>query len=234
MTGQQPQHPQVGDTLTIVVHVAAPPGAVVQPRIPLDSSIATMTGSPAVSREGSAVRIAYPIAVWAPGEQQLVIPGPIVVTLSGRVDTLADVRVPLSVASVLPAGKAVATLPPRPARPWLPRSGASALPLAVLVPVAVILAAVLQWWWRRRGTALPPAPRLDAEPPLDAARIEAWLTAGEVRLVLDHIAWQVRHREDFADWRQQADALRFASGDAAPLESLAREGWERLRQAGTS
>ncbi len=230
MTAQQPQHPRVGDTLTVVIHVAAPAGAIVQARTPADSSLATLTGPPVVSREGSAVRIAYPIAVWTPGQQQLVIPGPIVVTLSGRVDTLADVRVPLSVASVLPPGKAVTTLPPRPARPWLPRSSTSALPLGVLVPVAVLFAAALQWWWRRRGTALPPAPRLDAELPLDPARVEAWLSAGEVRLVLDHLAWQVRHRDDFADWREQADALRFAAGDAAPLEALAREGWQRLQQ----
>ncbi len=232
---QQPgQSPRVGDTLTVVIHVAAPAGAVVQARVPTDSNIATLTAAPAVSREGDAVRIAYPIAVWAPGQQQLVIPGPIVVTMQGRVDTLADVRVPLTVASVLPAGKPANAIAPRPARPWLPRSDTTALPLALLLPAVLLVAGALHWWWRRRGRPHPPAPVAAAAPPLDAARVDAWIAAGEVRLVLDHIAWQVRHRDDFAAWREEADALRFAGGDPAPLEALARDGWERLQQVTSS
>lgn len=224
---QQPV-PTVGDTVTIVRWIVAPAGAVIEARPPTDSTVATLVAPPVMTRQGDSVRIAYPLAVWAAGHNDLVLPGAIVVALNGRVDTLPDNHVVLSVASVLPVAKATAAIAPKPARPWLPRAYRSELPFATLLPVALLVMVGLQWWWRRRGPA--PAPRASATAPagLTEARVTAWLAAGESRLALDHIEWQVRNRDEFADWRARAAAVRFSPGGEPVVTALVYEGWSRL------
>lgn len=229
---QDPQRPTVGDTLTIVHRVVAPDGALVQPRGPTDSTLATLVGTPEVRREGDSVRIAYTVAVWSPGRRELVIPGPIVVRGSGAIDTLPDARVTLDVASVLPERVTAESIAPRAARPWVERASASLLPLAaLLVPVALALAA-LALWWRRRGRLepLPPPPSLDG-----AARIMQlgrWLDAGEATLAVDHIASMLPAGEQAEAWRQRVAAVRFAPDGAERLAILGREGLRMLEQAG--
>ena len=88
---QAPQRPTVGDTLTVVQRVPAPAGALVQPRLPDDSLVATVLGVPSVQREGDSVRIAYTVTVWAPGRHELRLPGALVLGPDGAVDTLADI-----------------------------------------------------------------------------------------------------------------------------------------------
>jgi hypothetical protein len=220
--------PTVGDTVTIVRWISAPAGAVIEARPPADSAIATLTAPPVLTREGDSVRVSYTLAVWVAGHNDLVLPGAIVVEPSGRVDTLADNHVALNVASVLPAAKSVAAITPKTARPWLSRSYRSELPFAVLLPAAIIGVVLLQWWWRRLGpapAAMLPAP---APAPLTDARVSAWVTAGEARLALDHIAWMIRDRADFADWRQRAAAVRFAPGGDSTVAVLVAEAWSRL------
>ena len=227
---QQAQH-TVGDTFTVVHRVAVAPGSVVQPRPPADSSIATLMGAPTVSREGDSVRIAYAVAVWAPGRNELVLPGAIVVGVDGRIDTLPDARIMLDIASVLPDGQPIATVAPRAARPWVERNERSLLPLLVMLPIAAVLVFALHWQRRRRGPVPPPTP-LPIAPATDTIRLAAWLDAGEVRIVADHLEHALTDVAAAAAWRERLRAVRFAPVDGAGLDALCREGLALLAESG--
>jgi hypothetical protein len=223
----QQQMPTVGDTITIVRHIAAPPGAVVTAPSPTDSTVATLVAPPVITRDGDSVRIAYTVAVWASGHNDLALPGVIVVDMRGHVDTLADTRVSVDVASVLPTAKTPASIAPHPGRPWLASAERSYLPFAVLVPLAIMIAAAGIWWWRRPGPPVPVAAP-PVVPPLTRERIDLWLGAGEPRLALEHVEALTRSRAEFAEWRARADGLRFAATADDQLAALVLEGWSRL------
>lgn len=221
---QGAQRPTVGDTLTVVQRVPAPAGALVQPRLPDDSLVATVLGVPSVQREGDSVRIAYTVAVWSPGRHELRLPGALVLGPAGEVDTLPDARVVLEVASVLPEGQPIESLVPRNARPWVPRAERSALPFAVLLVPALVLLLVTAWWWRRRGPVTPrpmPAPPDHAE---RLARIARWVDADEVTLAVDHLAPLLPDGAEAEAWRARVEEVRFAAGMDGTLGDLAREG----------
>lgn len=224
--------PSVGDTLTIVQRIAAPPGAVVQARGPADSMVATLVAPPLVQREGDSVRIAYTVALWAPGRSDLRILGPIVIPLRGRVDTLADAHAAVVVRSLLPTGREPGRVPPRAPGGWVPRSDESLLPFAVLIPIAIGLLALLAWRWRRRGRA-PAATEAAPMPVIPVQRVEQWIAAGEVRLALEHLEAASASLPGFEAWREAAESLRFSVGHEAELADLAREGVRRLHEAGT-
>ncbi|MCA9762946.1 MAG: hypothetical protein KC544_07455 [Gemmatimonadetes bacterium] len=229
---QAPQRPTVGDTLTVVQRVPAPAGALVQPRLPDDSLVATVLGVPSVQREGDSVRIAYTVTVWAPGRHELRLPGALVLGPDGAVDTLADARVLLDVASVLPEGEPVESLAPRNARPWMPRAERSAVPFAVLLLPLLVLVLITAWWWRRRG---PVTPRPMREPPTRAdqiARIARWIEAEEVALAVDHLARMLPEGPDGESWRARVAEVRFAAGMEGTLDDLAREGLELAGRPG--
>ncbi len=225
MTKQQ-QPTTVGDTLTIVHRVAAPIGAVVQARAPQDSTIATLVGMPLVTREGDSVRIAYTVAVWAPGRSDLILPGPIVIGMNGRIDTLANAHVALNVASLLPAGQVPGKVPPRPSHGWIPRADSSVLPFGVLLPLVLLSLALVHRLVRRRGKPVVD-PVAAGQPLVGRERLERWLAAGEPRLALDHLEWLTRDRADLAEWRERVDAVRFAPGVDRELVTLVHEGCER-------
>jgi hypothetical protein len=215
--------PTVGDTVTIVRHILAPPGAVIDARAPADSSIATLIAPPVLTREGDSVRIAYTIAVWTAGHDDVVFPGVVIVDQRGRIDTLADTHVSLDVATVLP-GKASATIAPHPARPWLVGADMSLLPFVVLLPLALLLAGALQWRWRRRGPPVAATLHASGSIPLTPTRITAWIDAGEPRLALEHLEAELRNRPEFWDWCARVAAVRFAQGNDAAVVELVREG----------
>jgi hypothetical protein len=215
--------PTVGDTITIVRHIVAPVGAVIDARAPADSSIATLIAPPVLAREGDSVRIAYTIAVWAAGHDDVVFPGVVIVDQRGRIDTLADAHVSLDVATVLP-GKASAAIAPHPARPWLVGADTSVLPFVVLLPLALLLVGVLQWRWRRRGPGVAAAIQGERRVPLSAARVMAWVDAGEPRLALEHLEAELRSQPELAEWRDRVAAVRFAQGNDAVVAELVREG----------
>lgn len=217
----------VGDTVTIVQPIGTTPGSVVQPRPLLDTSLVTLLAPPTVIRNGDAVSISYRVAVWQAGSNELTLPGAVVVTPTGRVDTLPDSHVLLRVATLLPEGKAAKTLAPRDARPVVPRGDRTLLPLAVLGTILLVLIGFGWRWWRTRGPAYR-APEPHRAPGLDAARIERWLAAGEPQLALAHVEAIARHRPELAEWCARADAVRYAQGADAELAVLVREGWERL------
>jgi hypothetical protein len=226
---QQLQRPTVGDTVTIVRRILARPGTVIDARAPIDSSVATLVAPPVLIREGDSVQIAYTVAVWSAGQNDLVLPGAVIVDQRGHVDTLPDAHVPLDVATLLPAAKSANTIAPQAARPWLPRADRSVLPFAILLPATLLIIAALQWQWRRRGPAMaPPAPR-PLPLLLNDVRINAWVSAGEARLALEHLAHAARDRADLADWEQRVAEARFAPVDDATLAALVREAWDQLR-----
>jgi hypothetical protein len=222
--------PTVGDTVTIIRRIVASPGAMIDARSPIDSAIATLVAPPVVTRDGDSVQIAYSLAVWTAGKSDLVLPGAVVVDQRGHVDTLPDAHIPLDVASVLPAARAPNVIPPKSAQPWVQRAERSELPFAVLLPLALVVILTMYWWWRRRGPALPHLSMAPTPSPLTPERLELWLDANESRLALDHLAWMVRERAAFAEWRDRATAIRFATGNDAAVVALVREGWQRLAE----
>lgn len=224
---QQPTRHTVGDTLTIVQRVRIASNVVVQPRAPTDSSLVTLLQPPVLTREGESVRIAYHVALWQAGTNELILPGPVVVSAGGLVDTLPDERVMLQVSSVLPTGKPAASVAPKGARPVLPRGDRTLLPFLVLpVVLGVILALV--WWWRRRRGPERVTPRPPMPAPIDSERIARWLAAGEAQLALTHVEALLRDRPGLESWRERAAVARFARGADTELAALVREGWEQL------
>ncbi len=222
--GTQPGAPHtVGDTFTIVQRVAVPPASVVQPSTALDSMLVTLLGPPDVRREGDSVRIAYSVAVWAPGRNELVLPGAITVRADGRIDTLPDSRVILDVASVLPPGQADSTVAPKAARPWVARAEQSWLPFLLLLPLAagITLAA---WWWRRRRGPGPAAPVAAMAPVVDVVRLRQWHAAGEADLVLEHLVDALADAPRAADWHARLDTVRFAATHGPERDTLIAEG----------
>lgn len=227
-TRQLRQEPTVGDTVTVVHRVAAPADALVQPRPPLDSMLATLVAPPVVQREGDSVRIAYTIALWSPGRNTLTIPGAILLHPDGQVDTLPDSRVQLAVRSVLPAGVEVESLPPRQARPWVAREESSALPFVVLLAPLVLLLAVVALWWRRRGPEVPRTGPAQARVDRHQDRIEAWRDAGEHALAVDHLGALLRDTAPVREWRDRVAAVRYRSDADVDLVPLVEEGLRLL------
>jgi hypothetical protein len=227
----QQGRPTVGDTVTIVRRFAARPGVVVDARPPLDSAIATLVSPPVLTREGDSVEVAYTIAVWTAGHNDLVLPGAVLIDPKGHIDTLPDAHVLLDVATVLPATQSVNKIPPRAVRSWLPHADRSLQPFGVLLPIALALVVLLQWRWRRRG---PPAMEWPAAAPttigLTDARVGAWLAAGEARLVLEHLDALARERADLDDWRARVAIARFGPGNDAAAAALVAEAWPRLAE----
>lgn len=222
----QGEGPRVGDTVTVIQRVLAPGTAVVQPRGPVDTAVATLWRAPVLSREGDSVRIAMTLTMWAPGKSTLVLPGAIVVHPDGRVDTMPDARVTIDVASVLPTGRPLAQVAPRDARPWVPRGERTALPFLLLVPVLLgALAAV--WWARRRGPVpgvAPVAGRVDASP----AQLRRWLAAGEAGIVVTHVRSRLPADDETAAWWEAVEAVRFLPDGEARLAELAAAGLARV------
>jgi hypothetical protein len=229
VSGQQqdparPARPTVGDTLTVVHRIAVPVGTLVQPRGPTDSTLATLIGPPVVSREGDSVRIAYTVAVWAPGQHDLVIPGAITVAGDGTVDTLADATVRYDVASVLPPRVAAESVTPQAAQPWVERAEPSGWPfLVLLLPVVLVLAAAALWWRRRgKGPATTPIPSDQGSSV--RSRLERWQAAGESALVIDHLLGALPVDAATNTWRARVEAIRFDPAARAQLDELVTEG----------
>jgi hypothetical protein len=234
MTMQDPQQPQVagprvGDTVTVVQRVLAPGAAVVQPRGPSDTAIATLWRAPVIAREGDSVRIATTLTMWAPGRSTIVLPGAIVVHPDGRVDTMPDARITIEVASVLPTGRPVAQVAPRDARAWVPRGERTALPFLLLGPV--LLGALVAIWWARRRGPLPGAPAAAPRAEATHDQLRRWLAAGEAGIVVTHLRAQLPDDAETAAWWDAVEAVRFLPDGEARLAALATRGLARLPES---
>lgn len=172
--------PTVGDTIWVARTVAVPPGATVRPADWDPPDPVERLGPPRITPHGDSADVAYPIVVWRAGPLTVDVPGPLLLTEGGRIDSVPPRHLDLRIASVLPAVPPE-SLAPQPRADFVPRTGASALPLLLLLALSALLLTPLHLWWRRRGTPRPrPALTLLAgvAPPLDR-----WADAGEARAV---------------------------------------------------
>jgi hypothetical protein len=173
--------PTVGDTIWVARTVALPPGTTLRPADWDPPDPIQRLGPPRVTPHGDSADVAYPIVIWRAGQLTVDVPGPLLLTDGGRIDSVPPRPLDLHVASVLPAFTPPDSLAPQPRADFVPRTSLTALPLLVLLVAAAVLLAPLHWWWRRRGTPRPrPALTLLGEvgPPLDR-----WSDAGETRAV---------------------------------------------------
>ena len=173
--------PTVGDTLWIGRAVAVPAGATLRPADWDAPEPIERLGAPRISARGDSVDVAYPIVVWRTGTLTIDVPGPLLLSAGGRVDSLPPLPVTVRIGSVLPDVPADSTIAPQPRADFVPRTSTSPVPLLILLALVVVLLAPLHWWWRRRGRPRP-RPELPTrgtgEPPLDR-----WADAGESRAV---------------------------------------------------
>ncbi|MEO7986088.1 MAG: hypothetical protein ABI766_06110 [Gemmatimonadales bacterium] len=242
--------PTVGDTLWLTRTVAVPAGRTLRaadwhPDDPIE-----LLGPPRITARGDSADITYPVVIWRPGAVVAEVPGPVLLSAGGAVDSLPPQRIALRIASVLPAVPADSALAPQPRAGFVARGTRSVIPLLIALGLAGVLLAPLHWWWRRRGPVVPtgglPAARL--EPPVDR-----WADAGESRAVAATATARLRaaialrvpsaHRgldtaaiidhltADRPDWPLDAlssvlrslDEARFGDGAVTDVLALARE-----------
>ncbi len=240
--GQRPGPATVGDTVWVATSARAPARVIVRPQAWDLGEIGQVLGPPDVTYRGDSVTIRYPVAIWYPGEHDLQVPGPILVSPEGASDTLAARSVTVQVGSVLPGDSARTRLAPKPAAETVPQARRSPLPVLVFLLVAglgVGIIALLRRARLRRRQAIPaPAP-----PPLEAAGVlTRWSGAGELRAALDGWSRVIERsatrlddeatKERVQAWVEAADRAGFTDqpssaelerliADAAPLLALA-------------
>lgn len=188
--GPTPVAPTVGDTIWVARTVAVPPGTTLRPADWDPPDPIQRLGPPRLTPHGDSTDVAYPIVIWRAGPITVDVPGPLLLTSGGRIDSVPPRPQELRIASVLPAATPPESLAPQPRADFVPRTSVSAIPLLILLLVSVLLLAPLHWWWRRRGTPVPrPALTLlrEAPPPLDR-----WWDAGESRAVAAIAARRLR------------------------------------------
>jgi hypothetical protein len=185
-----PAAPTVGDTIWVARTVAVPPGTTLRPADWDPPDPIQRLGPPRITPHGDSTDVAYPIVIWRAGPISVDVPGPLLLTGGGRIDSVPPKPQELRIASVLPAATPTESLAPQPRADFVPRTSVTAIPLLILLLVSALLLAPLHWWWRRRGTPRPrPALTLLSEvgPPLDR-----WSDAGESRAVAAVAARRLR------------------------------------------
>jgi len=239
---QRPQPASVGDTVWVTTTARAPARMIVRPQTWDLGDLGQVLGPPDVSYRADSVTIRYPVAIWYPGEHDLRVPGPILVSPEGASDTLPAASRTVLIASVLPPDSARSRLQPKPAADTVPQARLSLLPVAILLLLAGVgvgLIALLRRARLRRRQSLPePVPE-----PLPATEyLTRWAKAGELRAALDgwsrlieRAAARVKDettRERVDAWVDAADRAGFTDhpspaelerliADAAPLLALA-------------
>jgi hypothetical protein len=247
--------PTVGDTIWVTRTVELPPGRTLRAADWQVADPVELLGPPRITLRGGSADVSYPLAVWRAGPQTLQVPGPLLLTSDGSVDSLGSEVVTLRVASVLPRAATDTSLRPQPRADFVPRPATTPIPLILLLVFALALLAPLHWWWRRRGQ---PAKRLGAAEMGGPARppLERWAEAGESRAVaaaatsrlrsalaarlpaalpsLDTEAVLARVAEQRPDWPldelsmvlRALDLARFGNGAGADALALARSAAE--------
>ena len=176
-----PAAPTVGDTIWVARTVAVPPGTTLRPADWDPPDPIQRLGPPRITPHGDSTDVAYPIVIWRAGPLSVDVPGPLLLTEGGRIDSVPPRPQQLTIASVLPAATPPESLAPQPRADFVPRTTVTAVPLLILLIVSGLLLAPLHWWWRRRGTPRPrPALTLLSDTP---APLNRWSDAGESRAV---------------------------------------------------
>jgi hypothetical protein len=174
--------PTVGDTIWVSRTIALPAGRTLRAADWEVADPVELLGPARVTVRGASADVAYPLAVWRSGFHTVEMPGPLLLSPDGGVDSLRPEAFTLQVASVLPGPATDTSLQPQPRADFVPRPATTPIPLVLLLILAVLALAPLHWWWRRRGAPgkKPTAADLGApaRPPL-----ERWADAGESRAV---------------------------------------------------
>jgi hypothetical protein len=185
----------VGDTIWVNRTVPLPAGwSARAPAWDPDGAV-ELLGTPVIVVVGDSVTVRYPLVVWQPGDHPVEVPGPVLLSPQGDVDSVYMSRMTIPVSSVLPVVAEDSIIPPQPPAGIVPRPVASMIPLFVLWGVALILVAPLHWWWRRRGKPAsadaPLANPVDVE--VSRPPVAQWAAAGELRAVTAAGTWELRH-----------------------------------------
>jgi hypothetical protein len=213
MLAVQATLPSVGDTIWLRRSVAAPAGWTVRaPDWELTGPVEQL-GRPHVLRRGDTAEVTWPVAVWAPGEHIVAVPGPVLIRPNGLEDSLPAQAMTIVVRSVLPRVPADSTLKPQPPAPVVPTTERSPVPLLALLALAAALVAPLHWWRRRRGPVVAATPPVMPPPEPPVAR---WAEAGEGRVVLDAAVERLRRA---LETRRSDAALAEAEALLAALEA---------------
>lgn len=183
--------PTVGDTIWVTRTVELPAGRSLRAAEWEVSDTVELLGPPRVSLRGGSAEVSYPIAIWRAGFHTVQVPGPLLLSPDGAVDSLRPEVVTLRVASVLPRPATDTSLRPQPRADFVPRPATTPIPLLLFLILAFALLVPLHLWWRRRGR---PGQRVTAahlgapvRPPL-----ERWADAGESRAVAAAAAARLR------------------------------------------
>jgi hypothetical protein len=250
---QQPRH-TVGDTIWVTRSVELPPGRTLRAADWQAADPVELLGPARVTIGDGRAEVAYPVAVWRPGNLTVEVPGPLLLAADGGVDSLPGQAVTLDVASVLPRPATDTTLRPQPAADFVPRPTTSPIPLIALLLLALAILVPLHRWWRRRGNPVrkaQPARGGESAPPLErwadagesravaaaatarlrltlATRLPGALASLDTETVLAHVAQQ---RPDWpltelGDVLRQLDRTRFGTGAAPDAVALARRAAE--------
>ncbi len=181
--------PTVGDTVWLSVVVPLPPGRVVRAPDWQSTGVIEPLGRPIVIANADSVRVRYPVVVWEPGEHRVDLPGPLLISPDGRVDSLPGRSFTISVASVLPEAPDDSMIAPQPQANTVPRPTVTSLPLVVLWAVLGLVLIPAQLLWQRRGRPGERAPLAgrSAAPP-----IARWVEAGEFRAAAAAVAAGLR------------------------------------------
>jgi hypothetical protein len=178
----QAEVPTVGDTIWVTRTVELPPGRSLRAAEWEVADPIELLGPPSIALRGGSADVSYPLAVWRAGFHTVSVPGPLLLSPDGGVDSLRAEVVTLHVASVLPRAATDTSLRPQPRADFVPRPATTPVPLILLLIVAIALLAPIHWWWRRRGRPVRKLTASDiagpAKPPL-----ERWADAGESRAV---------------------------------------------------
>ncbi len=184
----QARQPTVGDTIWALRRVTVPAGRSVRAAPWELTGDVELLGRPRIVTSGTTAEVGYPLVAWTPGRHTVSVPGPLVLSADGSVDSLPAADTTFIVSSVLPTSAADTSLRPQPQAGIVHRRTVTWGPAIALAGLALILLAPLHWWWRRRGRPAPP-PDVVAVPPLPLAR---WAEAGESRTVLGAVAARLR------------------------------------------
>lgn len=220
--------PQVGDTVWLVRTIAAPAGREVRVAAWNPEGAVEALGPGFVVRRGDSLDIRYPAVGWLPGSHRVEVPGPVLVSPDGALDSLPAETYTVSIASILPDLPGDSLPPPQPeANPiLLPERSPAPVAIALLVAAALLLP--LHYWRRRRERAIatpaPAAPTPVPEPP-----VTEWAAAGEPRAALAAAAARLRTAAgpnpspEAARLLEVLDTSLFGPGDARPaLEAATR------------
>jgi hypothetical protein len=174
--------PTVGDTIWVTRTIDLPPGRTLRAAEWEAADPIELLGPPRIALRGASADVSYPIAVWRAGFHTVSVPGPLLLSSDGGVDSLRAEVVTLHVASVLPRAATDTSLRPQPRADFVPRPATTPFPLIFLLIVAIVLLAPIHWWWRRRGrpAGKPGAAEMGGPAKLP---LERWADAGESRAV---------------------------------------------------